>query len=246
MDQGLKERLIGAAVLVALGVWIIPWVLDGSAPPRDERPAALELPAPTESAQLRSQTIRLDQSDRDTLGAPSAHERERSEPEPTATQRTARIVPGEQRTSDSSALPPAAEGTPEPHAQRDRSAAAPSRPAEPAEAAGATRGPAAAAPSLEPAVAADERNDSETREAASKHAAAWMVQLGSFSEEENARRLMQRVATFGYEPEMSNHRAGGGLMYRVRIGPHASRPQAEAAASSLAAHGFVVQVVTTD
>ena len=29
MDQGLKERLVGAAVLVAIAVWLIPWVLDG-------------------------------------------------------------------------------------------------------------------------------------------------------------------------------------------------------------------------
>ena len=29
MDAHLKERLIGAVVLVVLGVWLIPWVLDG-------------------------------------------------------------------------------------------------------------------------------------------------------------------------------------------------------------------------
>ena len=45
MDSRLKERLIGAAVLVALGVWLIPWLLDGSARPRDADMAALELPA---------------------------------------------------------------------------------------------------------------------------------------------------------------------------------------------------------
>ena len=41
MDQGLKERLIGAAVLVALGVWLIPWVLDG--PSRASRARVAEL-----------------------------------------------------------------------------------------------------------------------------------------------------------------------------------------------------------
>gem|GEM_PF-2816643 len=34
-------------------------------------------------------------------------------------------------------------------------------------------------------------------------------------------------------------------MYRVRVGPHETRAAAEAAASALAAHGFVAQVVTT-
>ena len=74
----------------------------------------------------------------------------------------------------------------------------------------------------------------------------WVVQLGSFSEEENARRLAQRVATFGYSPDISNHRASGRTMYRVRVGPHESRARADAAASALSAHGFVAQVVTAD
>jgi hypothetical protein len=27
MDQGLKERLVGAAVLIAIAVWLVPWVV---------------------------------------------------------------------------------------------------------------------------------------------------------------------------------------------------------------------------
>ena len=60
MDSRLKERLIGAAVLVALGVWLIPWLLAGSARPRDADTVALELPAEPDAAPVRAQTIRLD------------------------------------------------------------------------------------------------------------------------------------------------------------------------------------------
>ena len=74
----------------------------------------------------------------------------------------------------------------------------------------------------------------------------WAIQLGSFGEEENARRLAERVAGYGYAPRISNFRAGGRTMYRVRVGPHGTRAAAEAAASSLTAHGFVAQVVTVD
>src|SRR5262245_64995684 len=59
MDQGLKERLVGAAVLVAIAVWLIPWVLDG---PEDgaEPPAnALQLPSAEEPMPMRTQTLRL-------------------------------------------------------------------------------------------------------------------------------------------------------------------------------------------
>jgi DedD protein len=62
MDRGLKERLIGAAVLVAVGAWLIPWVLDG--PESTGRPQAtsLELPTPVgEGPPMRSQTVVLDQ-----------------------------------------------------------------------------------------------------------------------------------------------------------------------------------------
>ena len=64
MDQGLKERLIGAAVLVALGVWLIPWVLDGQSEQGESQTAALQLPVPEQPVPIRSQTIRLDEERR--------------------------------------------------------------------------------------------------------------------------------------------------------------------------------------
>lgn len=65
MERQLKERLIGAAVLVVLGVWLIPWVLDGANPPEVEaagqEAVALELPVPAGATTepLRRQTIEL-------------------------------------------------------------------------------------------------------------------------------------------------------------------------------------------
>ena len=66
----------------------------------------------------------------------------------------------------------------------------------------------------------------------------WIVQLGTFSEEANARRLAQRAVTFGYEPDVSNYRADGRMLYRVRVGPATTRAQADAKASALRAHGI--------
>src|SRR5690606_13071844 len=59
MDQGLKERLIGAAILVALAVWLIPWVLDGGPEPAPLA-TTLELPVPEQTAPIRTHTINLD------------------------------------------------------------------------------------------------------------------------------------------------------------------------------------------
>ena len=90
--------------------------------------------------------------------------------------------------------------------------------------------PQPAAPAPEPAADAEQ----------------WMVQLGSFGDEDNARRLANRVSTFGFNARVSTFETNSGPMYRVRVGPESTRGSAEAVASSLTAHGFVAQVVTLD
>ena len=63
MDSHVRERIVGAAVLVALGVWLIPWVLDG---PESEPAAAsgsapeLQLPSPDSATPTRTETVDLD------------------------------------------------------------------------------------------------------------------------------------------------------------------------------------------
>jgi DedD protein len=221
MDRGLKERLIGAAVLVALGVWLIPLILDGPRIDPNSESAGLELPGAGEPAPLRTQTIRLDE--------PAEAPGERIAAEPV-------------RPAETGALPAVGEAPPV--------ASAP----EPAR---ATVTPPASAPGADRVT--EERSTASTAAPAPQTATAiasaprpapaagdWMVQLGSFGEEENARRLAERVSGYGYSAEISPHRAGGRTMHRVRIGPYETRPRAEAVVSSLSAHGFVAQVVVAD
>jgi DedD protein len=60
VDSQIKERLVGAAVLVAIGVWLIPWVLDGPGTEPVEAEPGLELPAVEEAAPIRTETVDLD------------------------------------------------------------------------------------------------------------------------------------------------------------------------------------------
>ena len=60
MEQGLKERLVGAAVLVAIAVWLIPWVLDGPDGSTEAPPSSLQLPSAEEPMPMRTQTLRFD------------------------------------------------------------------------------------------------------------------------------------------------------------------------------------------
>ena len=72
------------------------------------------------------------------------------------------------------------------------------------------------------------------------------MQLGVFSAEDNARRLAQKANVYGYKPQVASYKANGRALYRVRLGPYASRAEADATASALSAHGVTAQVMAAD
>lgn len=230
MDQGLKERLVGAVVLVALGVVVIPWVLDGGREPGATSTNALRLPAPDEPLPVRSETLRVGGDQAEEIRTTPLAAASATPPAVTTPVETA-AAPVAAANESSAAEVALADARPTPESPASAAAAKP----DPAPQETVAKPEQTRAPAKAPAPAA-----------ATRDAGGWVVQLGSFGEEDNARRLAQRVSTYGYKPDISNHRAGGRVMYRVRVGSYASRPQADATASSLAAHGFVAQVVAAD
>jgi rare lipoprotein A len=68
---------------------------------------------------------------------------------------------------------------------------------------------------------------------------SWAVQAGSFANEENARRLRERLAARYPSPWVENFEG----LRRVKFGPYASRAEADAAASTLADIGLAGIVV---
>jgi DedD protein len=245
MDQGLKERLIGAAVLVALGVWLIPWLLDG----RQEQvelatsSSAVRLPAPDGPLPVRQQTLSLDAAKSDPVA---------SEPRPDAAETAATAVVAEAAVAaaeptstapspTSTAPSPAPENAPAPKQlgpkpAADHTATAPQRVAT------ATPPPSASKPVPKPAASASAAASPQAVPARGD----WAVQFGSFGAEDNAKKLAQKVNAYGYKPEVSSIRASGKALYRVRLGPYKSRAEADATASALSAHGFSPQVVAAD
>jgi cell division septation protein DedD len=204
VDSHVKERIVGAAVLVALGVWLIPWVLDG---PESEPVAVstpeLALPSPDSATPVRTETVDLA-----ARSATSAREQGDAEASPGAESQPPTAV----RTSRDAAAEPAAATT---TATATRAGSAP--PAPPA---------TVSAPDDEPA--------------------GWSVQVGAFSDRANAVQLADRIADFGYRAQVSEFLSGGRPMHRVRVDGFATRAQAEAASSSLSAHGFPARVATAD
>ena len=194
MERALKERIIGAVVLVLFVVLVVPIFLDG--PPEEGEVVSERVLLPGQEEQ-KTQTVVL--------------ERDRTEPVPTAS------APAQVQEDTASEAPapaqpkPAAVRQPEPEPE-----------------------PAKTEPTPEPVV--------ETPPAAST-TGMWAVQLGSFSNKENAEKLAADLRKQGYAAFLSQLSTSNGPMHRVRIGPQKDRDSAEAMAARLAKVGHDGKVV---
>ena len=202
MDRALKERIIGAGVLVLVVVLVVPVFLDG--PPDDTEIVSERVLLPGQDDQ-KIQTVVLD--------------RDRTEPVPAANN------PAPQSTSVGQAVAPEAE-TPQAAA-----AAEPQTEPEPQ--------PAARQPKPEP----EPEPVKESPPVAASSTGMWAVQLGSFSNKDNAEKLAADLRKQGYAAFLSRLTTDSGPLHRVRIGPQKDRESAEAMAGRLAKVGHEGQVV---
>ncbi|RZV38796.1 MAG: hypothetical protein EX272_01965 [Chromatiales bacterium] len=198
MERALKERIIGAAVLVIFAVLVVPIFLDG--PPGDGDVVTERVLLPGQDDQ-KTQTVVLD--------------RDREEPVPAA----ATPSPDKQE--------PVVEESVDEEPVRDEPRPAVVQQAEP-EAASATPEP---------------ESETTVMPAATSTTGMWAVQLGSFSNKDNAEKLAADLRKQGYAAFLSQLTTDKGLLHRVRIGPQKDRASAEAMAGRLAKVGHKGQVV---
>ena len=229
MEESLKARLIGAAVLVALAVLLIPELLSGRKPV--EAPAAGEPGA----RGTRTFTIDLGQGATQVARSPS------TAPAPVDGIGTEPV-----RAGDSGVAPKVAAAT-----------ASDAGPGAPPEAAGpAAVEPPAQAPAASPvAAAARPAADSETQRPAAPVAESppravatggWAVQVGAFGSLETARGLVKDLSGDGYRAFLSPVVRSGKTLHRVRVGPEADQAGAERLAQRLKARGLPATVVRND
>ena len=215
MERALKERIVGAVVLVVVAVLVVRVFLDGPSSHTETHSEQVLLPGQTEQSR-KQQTIVLER-DRDqpvpaTIGAQRSQPRT-VEPEPKPTPAPAAVVT---RNVDT---PPAAAEVPPP--------------AQPASEPAAKAEPVAATAGAEPA--------GETPAASAT--GMWAVQLGSFSDQGNAERLAADLRSQGYAAFLSRRETSATLLHRVRVGPQENRESAERIASQLERNGHKGQVV---
>jgi DedD protein len=220
MDRRLKERLVGATILVALIVLIVPELLSGP-----KRPGLPPLDAGLPAAPSRSVVVDLATSKATAEPGSGAAAQALEAPNDTAAASAASAA-AEDSTHTASAEPAAPSAPSVATLKAQNAAPAPlETPASP---------PKSAASTPHPAVPADA--------SASHH--AWAVQLGSFASKENADRLMHRLQATGGSFYVVPGGSGSALRYRVRMGPLADRGAAERALAKLKAQGHSATIVT--
>lgn len=204
MDAQLKQRVVGAAVLVALGVIFIPLMLDNGG---DSGPAVdldIGTPAPTD---FSSRVIPIDDAEMQRV-----EEAMDADPAEFAVEVSAQDVPA----ADGSAEPivaPASESVDAAGAESEMESAADAPDAE------AAASSASSAPTVSetPAAAAPPRTG----------VTAWVVQLGSFTTQANAEGLVERLKKSGYAAFIEPLDDNGKPTYRVRVGPELMKTTAE-------------------
>lgn len=196
MERPLKERIIGAAILVLFVVLVVPIFLDG--PPDNAEIVSERVMLPGQEDQ-KTQTVVLDRNRTDPVPLASSAEPAQATPKP-----------AEQKAQKTVEKPPVLEKKTEPT-------------------------PKAGTPKA--------KIEQRPPPPATSTTGMWAVQLGSFSNKENAEKLAADLRKQGYAAFLSQLVTDSGPLHRVRIGPQKDRESAEAMAGRLLKVGHKGQVV---
>jgi DedD protein len=221
MDRALKARLIGAGVLVALAVIVIPELLsgrktgttaeEGTPAGRPLRTYTIELGSPASGG-----TSTATKESTPAVSAPVDH--------PSAATQTMPAVPAAASSASTpdAAPPPAATATrPQPVPANTAPASAPK--AAPPKA--ASPGSAAAQPAAH---------------------GGWAVQVGAFGTPAAADKVVGQLRASGFHAFASPVSRQGKTLYRVRVGPEDDKARAEGLAASLKGRGWPATLVQNE
>ena len=203
MDNSVKQRLLGAAVLFALAIILVPIWLTGDGTKRTSETANLQAP-PTPDRKFQERTLSLDLPPADSTTArptpAAAIPVEAPDPNRIATVDTADAPPSEQ----AQAIDEPAASTPPPVVTTVSSTPPPPSPS-----------PSASASSADdlPGTAAN---------------GSYFVHLGDYGAKKNAIDLAATLKKSGYAAFTETSTFGGKPTLRVRVGPFADRAAAEA------------------
>ncbi len=228
-ESRFRQRLVGAAVVVALAVLLLPLWLDGSGIDSLRVQSVPEKPA-IES----DDEIEIPQPPGES-GAPLDQPPENLFPDQTPIEARDASVPAEQ-VSEPVEEAAARENPADAGADGDEAAtdSAPKRSVETerAESAVETESPA---PNAAASVESAEKTDGASGDSLPQTSrnGEFVVQLGSFSDEQNAQALAESVESSGFDVSIEPLFSDQGTVWRVRVGPYQSRALANEATERL-------------
>lgn len=216
MDSGLKKRLLGAVVLIALAVIFVPMLLPGRSDSGSQS-VSMKIP-PEPNGELQTRILQVGP---DAASAGSSAKATLADPDHVATldlsDRTAQPVP-----AGTASLPIAATNAPVVSA--------------PAASAPVSSAPAQAASNTEPAPevakappAASPKAEPLPGGAGAAAGAIYTVNLGVYANRASADKLAAKAKQSGFTALATPETLQGKSVTRVRVGPFRSRAEAEAA-----------------
>lgn len=227
MELSLKTRLLGAAVLIALLVLIVPMLFSSTPPKSDaDQTVSLEIP-PAPDRDLQSRTLDVSPNGAATPAAAQAQAPAGTPAQGQAPVTTPVAAPAAPRSAPAAAVTPGGgsrlasvdiasrkpvDALPEDFAQ-------PQQPAKPAKSAAA---PALATPAPADAPAAAMPAGTAAR-------GSYTINLSAYADRSKADALVQKVRALGYPVSTAAMNQAGKALTRVTAGPFETRAAAEAA-----------------
>jgi DedD protein len=209
--------MVGAAVLVATAILLIPEMLSGPrtmppVPPDAKATTSDDAPiaAPADTSKLKTYTIDLSKSGPSAATAPEP----KSEQAPTFAASTAEPTKGLNKEHVvTTPAPPAENRSPNP---------------DPRPPSAAPTAQVVAKPTPQPARSETARTTSGTAPANAVATEGWTVQVGSFGVRATSDRIAADLKHEGFSAFVVAFQSGNQTMYRVRVGPERDRASAEA------------------
>jgi DedD protein len=208
MDIALKQRLVGASVLIALAVLVLPMLLGGR--PEDGTAETQKIELPPQPSDLDFQTRRYPLGEQGAARPPeeAPPPGDTAEPGPGAVAH----VEVQPRVREDALQAAGAPAEPAPADADDPDATRAATPEESSE--------PIPVPDIEPAAPA-------------AGGGRYIVQVASFGSLDNAKRLAETLRGYGYGVLSDTVSSDVGTMHRVRVGPYGTEAEANNAVATL-------------
>ncbi len=200
MDKALKQRMVGASVLIALAVIILPMLLGGRSEGENLQSRKIELPA--QPPELSFETRRYPIGEQGPDEQAKADESTRDEP--------VHRLPAPKVPVSKGVKPDVVETTLGKSGIEEQTSAPVETSPEPVET------------SPEPVVT----KPAPVQDENSPDSGRYVVQVASFGALDNANRLSATLSSKGYSVMTDSVKSSVGTLHRVRVGPYASEAQA--------------------